>query len=205
MPYKIESDDVQLTAARRVLAKARALYPAAWTCAGFIARMARRAAPVGKWAGRGALKKSLNAVATSHNTIVLQSPLAYAKIQQEGGTVTAGQGPLGSKLLAIPLNADAARMLNSMRAGLSLKTQDLIFIRSRRGRMFLIRQNKIGSGQRRRKGGKARRHRMFDGQIMFMLVPRVSIPPQPYAPRMDDPELRVFVAKTLSGHLKAEE
>lgn len=200
MPYRIDSDDAIAKAVERLGQRARGLHPATRKWAELIVRKARRQVPVGRGRGRGALKRSLNHREPAHNVTVLQSDRRYARIIQEGGAITAGTGPLGSRLLAIPLNDDARRMLDGMGASVSLRTQNLLFLKSRSGRMFLIRQERAGRGGRRKRG-KARRHRMFEGQILFMLVPRVTIRARPYAPRVSDPDVREAAARFIREHL----
>ncbi len=155
---------------------------------------------------RGALRRSLNCRALTDKTFVLESALPYAAITEYGGPIQAGGGPLGSKLLAIPLNATARAMLDSMGASVSLRTQNLIFLKTRRGRMVLIQPATPVAehgprGKTRR--GAARQHTMFEGQILFVLVPRVQHAAQPFAPRMSEPAVRSAAASFIRQHLKS--
>lgn len=208
MAFRATSDDACLKYVQTARAKLEALYPVTWKCAAYTARMARRRAPVGRGRFRGALKRSLNARAIGPETWVLESALPYAAIQQYGGSITAGSGPLGSRLLAIPLNDDARKLLDGLGASVSLRTQDLVLLKTRRGRLVLVRQEKPRGPRAKVRRGAGRQHRMFGGQVLFVLVPRVTLQPNPppagYAPRGDDPELREFVLRALVAHLRSE-
>jgi hypothetical protein len=203
MAYGIVSNGVAEKTAARLRAKAGATYPVIWKFGIWIANEARRRAPVGHGRFRGALRKSLNCVALSDRVTQLQSATPYAKIQEKGRTVTAGKGPLGSKLLAIPLNATAEALLAGMGAGVSLKDKNLLFLKTRRGRMVLIQQPPPKGPRAKVKRGAARAHRMFGGQVLFLLVPSVTIPPQHYAPRMSEPAVRGAAAKFIREHLRS--
>lgn len=206
MPYKITSNNELSKHVRRVLAKSRALWPATRQFGQYIAREARRNAPVGKRRNRGALKRSLNVEVIAHDTVVLQSPLPYAKIQQEGGTVRAGSGPLGARLLAIPIHPDAVAMLAGMGASVSLRTKNLQFIKTKSGKMFLVREAAVNKhGRARGPNKKGKMPEVNATQILFKLTPRVTITPQPYAPRMSEPAVRAFAAKVIRAHLTRSE
>lgn len=157
------------------------------------------------------MKRSLNIDVPKHNKVILQSPLAYAGIQNRGGVIRPGTGPLKARLLAVPLNADARRMMDSLGASVSLKKlpEQLLLIQTRRGRFVLIRQLKQQfreMKQQRHVKGAGRKHRMFSGQVLFVLLPKATIqpnpPPEGYAPRWGDPEVRAGLGMAMRQHMR---
>ena len=144
---------------------------------------------------------------------MLTSDKPYAPIQQFGGTVTAGGGKLGARMLAIPLNDKARRMLSKMGASTSLRSQDLTLIRTKGGKLLLartfkykkMRLSKAERGTARRRGIRTRRTQRKP-EFLFVLKESVTLAPNPpprgYAPRADEPEYQDFVAKELGKHLR---
>lgn len=199
--------------------RARNLLPAARRFGEWIAREARRRAPVGF--GGGNLKKSLNHVEPAHNITQLVSPLKYARIQQFGGSVSApGQSSTISpkpKMLAIPLTVEARRMAEGLGASETLRgkfglqmiiTPRAVFLvraagsdkdrtkyASWKGKSVLMRRvGDLGDG----KGGRI--------EFLFILKKSVTLKPNPgpdgYAPRMSEPAVRDAAAKAIRWCLK---
>lgn len=210
MPYSLTSSGTLARKLERLRQRGKYARPAARKWGAWLTREARRRAPRGRGRRMAGLAASLNHVEPNDTTTVLVSNKSYARIQNYGGQITAGGGALKSRLLAIPLNDDARRMLDGMGASVSLRSQNLVFIKSRSGRMFLIRADESKRSKRSKGGrGRKRRHRFHGGQIMFMLVPRVNLRPNPaphgYAPRLDEPAVKAAAAKFLRQHLTAKE
>lgn len=207
MAYDVTSNGAIARKVERLRQRGKYARPATRKFGEWVTREARRRAPRGQGRRMASLANSLNHVEPNDVTTVLMSDKVYARAQQYGAEIQAGGGPLGAKLLAIPLNADARKMTEGMGASVSLRSQDLVFIKSRRGRMFLIRPEPPTGRKRQR--GRARRHRMFGGQIMFMLVPRVRLRPNPapqgYAPRMGEPAVRGAAGRFLRQFLTGKE
>lgn len=205
MAYSIQSNDAHAQRISRLRQRAAWLLPATRKLGEWVAREARMRAPTGQGRGRGALRRSLNHREPSHDTTILTSPLPYAKIQQEGGRIYP-PGPLGARMLVMPLNRDAQAILDSLGASQSLRTvPGLVLVKTRRGRLVLIRQTEEPV-QSRRKGerGKRRKHRMFGGQVLFVLLPKAFIPAQDYAPHADELQLRGAAAKFVREHLRGQ-
>ena len=78
----------------------------------YVLREAQRRAPRGTGVLRSipGLRRSLNVSLVDDDEFALTSPLPYAAVQNFGGTITAGNGRLRSRYLAIPVN-DAARRI----------------------------------------------------------------------------------------------
>jgi hypothetical protein len=204
MPFRIDSDDALLKLAAKNASAARDLRPATLRFGEWVAREARRNAPVGKGRRRGALKRSLNHREPAHNVTELTSPLPYAAIQEHGGVIRAGSGPLGSRLLAIPLNATARQLLDSLGASTSLRdVHGLQFVKTKSGKMFLVRPASVTKSGRERRGN-VRREQINATQFLFVLVPRVTIRGHNFAPRLDDPQTRVAAARFIKQHLRGQ-
>lgn len=205
MPTRWTSNDALAKHARRVKAQAGALWPVARKLSLHIARVAARRAPVGQGRFRGALKRSLNGQAVAHNIVTLSSPLPYAGIQDRGGVVRPGTGPLGARLLAMPLNAEAQAILDALGASQSLRSLDLVMIKTRRGRFVLARAAdekrsfKIFRGKVR---GEKRQHQFMGLQVLFVLLPKAEIQGHHYVPHLDDPEIAAFAVKEIRAHLR---
>jgi len=203
LPYSIHSNGVAERTFQILDWRLRDLSPAARRFGEWVVREARRNAPVGKGRQRGALKRSLNHVEPAHNVTQLVSPLPYAVIQQEGGTIRAGSGPLGSQYLVIPLNATARVLLDGLGASESLRSvPELQLIRSRKGRLLLIWQETLKRSRRTR--GRRRQHRLSGRQILFVLVPQVTLRAQPYAPALHEPRTRERAVHFLRRHLEGK-
>src|SRR5437773_12417738 len=85
-----------------LLARSRAMWPAARKVGEYVARHGKRNAPRGTGVLRrqgSSLANLLSHVEPAHNVTVLTSPLPYARIQNTGGTITAGSGRLHSQYL----------------------------------------------------------------------------------------------------------
>ena len=204
MPIVLTSDGAIAKAIGRM--RAAAANPGPWSrkVREYLLRQTQRKAP----RGRGALGKSLNAEGSTDTTVVISSPLPYAGIQAGGGTIRAGTGPLKSKLLAIPMNEEARRMIGGTGTKQSLRKQkDLTLIKSRRGRLMLVRKAKLTKRGKRRpsRRGRRRQHELGKFQIMFLLVPRVKLDPNPppsgYAPTLADPATRAWIVKSADRHI----
>jgi len=170
-----------------------------------LTREARRRCPRGHSRAGAGLAASLHHRELDEQTTVLASDKVYAQIQNFGGDIVAGKGPLGAKLLPVPLNADARRLLDSLGASTSLRQANLIFVKSRSGRMFLGRPDEGYERRRKPLRGARRQHRMSGAQILFLLVPRVHLSPNPaprgYAPHMDEPIVREMAGAAIRRHL----
>lgn len=171
----------------------------------WIAREARRRAPRGDSRRGASLQSSMGHVEPKHNVTVLTSDRPYARVQAEGtsylpgGAILPG-GPLKAKLLAMPVSDEGKQLLASLPSGVSLRSQKLTLIRTKNGKLFLIRTEY----QRKPRGSKKRVGPSFAGlvtRILFRLIPaarmRPNPPPQGYAPRFSEPGLRAFAAAVL--------
>lgn len=182
--------------------RAAAMWPAARKVGELIAREARRRAPRGRSRRQVSLQASLGHVEPEHNVTVLTSKVPYARIQVFGGTIVAGGGKLAAKMLAIPLNDTARRMLDSLGAGQSLRRLNLQLIESRSGRLFLARTVEAGTRGRKRgrsARGSKREHRMGNLQLLFLLRFGVRMPKHPsdFVPKLSDPAIRSMVAEVI--------
>jgi len=106
------------------------------------------------------------------------SDLPYLVIQDRGGTITAGEGPLKAKMLAIPLNKTAKKI--GRRKSSLRNRSDLFVIRLKDGRLFLA---------QKRASGKPR--------FMFKLQKSVQIPGQNFVAGIEDPEIVDFMVERL--------
>ncbi len=157
----------------------------------FITREARRRAP----RRRGKLRKSLNYV-SDFEAVVIQSPLRYAKAQNDGALIKGGSARSRispkPKLLAIPLNEKARRMADKLGASTSLRSLDLVLIKTKAGKMLLAKVPKTKKGRRR----KTRKPIEF----LFVLKDSTKLSPNPppkgYIPSITEPKIRAFVVKT---------
>jgi len=216
VPYKLTSDDTYAKFIARMRERCRDFTPVAQQVGAAIRRVAARNAPRGQRRGRGSLARSLNVAVQDGTTIVLQSPLAYAGVTQRGGIVRAGGGPLHARNLVIPLSGEAEKILDSLGVSTSLRDAGYemwIYESPNKQRRFLVRfistdKNTVFGDERRKKKfnkqGKLVRAISRRGEIefLFLLVPQVDIPAQPYAPHLSDPEVRTVAARALRQHLR---
>lgn len=195
---------------QRMRDKARDLRPATMRLGEWVAREARRRAPRGDSRRGSSLASSLNHIEPAHNATVLASDRAYARVQAEGtgylpgGAITPGRGPLKSKWLILPLNEDAKAMLNRMGASQSLRTQDLTIIRTKSGKLFLARVERV----KKYRGSKGSVGPSLLGtatKLLFMLIPRARLKPNPapsgYAPRFAEAAVRERASVEVWRHL----
>lgn len=194
----------------RAREKARDLRPAAMRLGEYIAREARRRAPRGDSRRGSSLASSLNHAEPAHNVTVLVSDRPYARVQAEGtgylpgGAITPGRGLLKAKMLIVPLNDDAKAMLSRMGASQSLRSQDLTIIRTKSGKLFLARVERV----KKYRGKKSQTGPSLLGtatKLLFMLIPRARLkpnpPPQGYAPRATEPEIKARASAEVWRHL----
>ncbi len=212
--YRVLSDKGFDRFVQRMQQRAAATVPLARRVGEFIAREARRRAPVGTGRNRGALRRSLNYRLIDQRTIVLQSPLVYASIQQRGGTITAGKGPLAARCLAIPVNDAAKRLMESLGASRSLREVAGLSVIPINGVLYLmgtpgLKEAQQRAAEKKAAGKKARRARTRDYLVIFVLKRSVSLKPNPapagYAPRINDPALRRHIGQAVRRHLKGSE
>lgn len=150
----------------------------------YILREAQRRAPRGKGVARSipGLKRSLNAPVLTDTTFALSSPLPYAAVQNFGGVIRAGNGPLKSKYLAIPVNDAAKLVYRDLGSRTSLRTLKLRITKSDRGNVILI-----GEG---------------DDPPIWVLKRSVNIPAQKYAPDMKEPKIVAFISAQIRRALR---
>lgn len=93
--------------------------------------------------------------------------LVYARIHEKGGTIK----PKRVKALPVPLNQEARDLLRKVGSG-GLRSENLVPIKTRRGRLLLAKQVS--------RRGKRRAHQRGDLQFLFLLSKAVRIPKRPY-------------------------
>lgn len=181
----------------------RNLKPAAERIGEKLAREARRRSPRGTSRRGQSLQASIGHREPGGGVTVIFSDKPYAGIQARGGIITAGKGKLHAKMLVIPLNATARRMIAQLGANQSLRSLDLTILESRKGRVFLART--IEAQHRGRKRGRSvrgarREHRFGSMQLLFELRHSVRLKPNPqpdgYVPRASEPEIRLMIVQT---------
>lgn len=218
MPYELNSDGRVDQAVRRIRARSRDMANVLWQGGTAIRRVASRDAPRGHRLGRGKLARSLNVTFPDARTIVLQSPLPYARIVQYGGKVVAGGGALHAGSLVIPLSTEAEKLLDALGASTSLRDAPReMFILRRKGspNAFLVRwisydKNSTHGNERKKKkfdkrGRLARAISRRGGiEFLFLLKAAVTIKAQPYAPHLSHPEVRYRLAQAMQQHLRKE-
>jgi len=197
------------------------LTPAARRLGEFVTREGKRRAPRGDSQRGTSLQSSLNHVEPAHNATVLRSNKVYAGVQQHGGTIAAGAGRLGAKMLAIPVSDAARRYIGTLGAGTSLRDGPFkLFIVVVNGRLFLAKKAgaKAQTTTRRDRQGREKARRRIESvvqggevkkiEIMFLLRKSVRLNPNPapggYAPRMSEKPVRDFAGRCVARHLKGD-
>jgi len=185
-----------------MLQRSQAMWPASRKFGEIVSREAARRAPRGRSRRQVSLSARFGHVEPQHDTTVLTNDAPYARIQAFGGTITPGGGKLHAKMLALPLNDTAERMLDGLGAGQSLRTLGLEIFESRNGRVFLVR--KLDTAATAKKRGRAvrgakREHRIGNIQFLFLLRYGVTMPPnaKQFVPRFEEPELRSRAAEIV--------
>lgn len=201
------SDSSNFRRADLIRQRALAMWPATRRAGEQLARLARRKAPRGRSRRQASLQASIGHAEPEHNVTVITSNKPYAKVQAfgtaylPGGAIRAGTGKLGARLLAIPINDAARRILDGLGANQSLReVEGLLFLKTRKGRMVLIRQVQPMRGKRGKSvRGRKREHRFLSGQVLFILTPTARPGPSPkpdgYIPKLSDPEVRVILSE----------
>ena len=176
------------------------LRPVAQLVGEYVTRAARRRAPRGD-SNRGAsLSTSLNHVEPAHNITVLRSDKRYARIQNFGGTIVAGTGPLKSKMLAIPLTDFAKRMIAFMGASTSLRDAPVkMFPLRLNGKLFLARKRSGNTATYKDRRGREKKRREFL-QALQVTTGRGKNK----RTRLDGDVSRENMARTLRGGSKAK-
>ncbi len=214
MPLRMTSDRAHERTLGRLRARLGSLLPATRQVGEWVAREARRRAPVGY--GSGALKRSLTHREPNDAETTLISPLPYALAQQFGANIRGGGAHSRiqpkPKMLAIPLSLEARRLSEMLGAAQSLRRiPGLEMFESRTGRMFLVRH--LDQADKGKRGFKKYRGRSFATRVirgrmefLFILLPAVKLQANPaprgYAPRGEEPEFRVAVGRILRRFLR---
>ena len=196
MPIDLASDGAVQQAIERWRALGKDPTPVLKRWMQFILRKTQRQAPVDK----GWLRKSLNSRVEGH-TGIIASDRPYARIQDEGGTIKAGRGPLGSKLLAIPMCDEARKMIEGMGTHESLRGKNLTLIKSKSGKLYLVKITERRRAKAKRLG-KTKRRAEPSMKIMFLLTPGVRIKGHKYVPSISDADVREFGVKEFSRAAK---
>jgi len=210
MSYRVISEGRILRLVEQMGQRARNLLPATGVIGEHLARVARARAPVGKGRGHGALRHGLNHDEPAHNVTVLQSPQVYAGVQQYGGPVAAGKGPLGAQMLAIPVNEAAKRLYETLGAGKSLKDVPGLGLVVLNGKLFLmgtpgLEARRALVAERKGQGKRMKRARVRDFFVLFVLKRSVQLNPNPapagYAPKLGEPEIVEYSKRVLRRYL----
>lgn len=198
----ITSDGAHGRLLDRTKQAASVMLPAARRFGEYVAREARRRAPKGRTRAGAGLRGSLNHFEPAHDTTVLATDKVYGRIQNFGGTITAGTGKLAAKALAIPLNDEARRLLDSLGASQSLRVAKLRLVKLPTGTFLIGTQTR--TRERRNSKGEIKQS-VKHGYAVFVLKRSVTLRANPaphgYAPRMSEPAVRDEMVRIVRRYL----